>query len=214
MSIRLKLKMLSRKMKLLGNMHPDYKGLGMYSEMSPNMLKSTFLYFIKFFLQELSIIFIDTKKEKITWYNKPLYLQNKKAIVCIDCQHSVCLLDNVLLYSNVLKEDTRHLILDYLNRFNILDDYDTKITCDERGHYTLHNSRRPKDQSVFIALLNYQLFGIPTEDQSNAAEVLRHKLGEHIHNYLLLYNKTPADIASELDAYLNEKYEKLTYIIC
>lgn len=213
MSLKLKLKMLSRKMKMLGNMHPDYKGLGMYSEMSPYILKGTLLYFIKFFLQEMSIIFIDTGKEKITWYNQPLYIYNKKAIVCIDDKYCVCLRDNVLINTNVLKADIKEMLLQYFKKFHILDD---KVICgcSMSDDSNKCKNRRPKDQSVLLALLNYQMPDVSAEDQSKCAEVLRHKLGEHIHNYLLLYNKTPADIADEFNTYLDEKYEKIVYIMC
>lgn len=208
MSLKLKLKMLSKKMKMLGNMHPDYKGLGMYSDVSPYILKSTLLYFMKFFMQEISIIFIDTTKDKITWYNKPLYLTKRKAIICVDNKYCVCLRDNTLINTSMLKDDIKQLLVDYLENFNILDD---NIST-ELGSYVIRCKRRQKDQSLFIALVNYQWPEI-SNNQSNAAEALRLKLGEHIHNYLLLYNKTAADIASEFDTYVEKTYEKIVYIL-
>jgi len=210
MSLKLKLKMLSKKMKMLGNMHPDYKGLSMYSEVSPYIMKSTLLYFIKFFMQEISIIFIDSRKEKITWYNKTLYHKSKKAIVCVDDKYCICLRENVLINAGTCKTVLLDIYI-YLEKFNILED---EIVCDQRSNVTLNNSRRPKDQSLFIALVNYQCDDVQTEDQSKSAEALRLKLGEHLHNYLLLYNKTPADVAAEFDTYLEDKYEKIVYVIC
>jgi hypothetical protein len=186
-------------MKILGNMHPDYKGLAMYSKMSPYMLKSTFLYFIKFFMQEISIIFIDTVKEKITWYNKSLYLGTRKAIICIDNMQCACLKDNKIVHS--LKREDISTITYYLNELHIIED--TIV-------YDCHKGKPSK--STFLALLHYQVSH--PEDQNKEAEELRLKLGEHIHNYLLLYDKTPADVAAEFDKYVEDKYDKTVYIVC
>ena len=58
MSLKLKLKLLSRKMKIIGKMHADYKGLGMHSAMSDAIVKCVLLYYIKW---------LNTKKEEFNF---------------------------------------------------------------------------------------------------------------------------------------------------
>jgi hypothetical protein len=216
MSLKLKLKMLSRKMKIIGNMHPDYKGIGMHSRMSNCIIKGMLYYYLKYYKTELSIIYIDHYNDKITWYNKSLFITNNRVLVCVDdkCM-CVRMINNTILVQNTFlklkhMESMNTKILQMLIDYNIFDIDSDDIRYDDET--PIQNTNNEKDNSVCMALLNY----IYTDDEySNIhkGEVLRLTLGEYIYSHLIRENIRPMDLATEFDNYI-EKYERIVYVMC
>lgn len=214
MPLKLKLKMLSRKMKIIGNMHPDYKGIGMHSCMSNCIIKGMLYYYLKYYKTELSIIFIDQQNDKITWYNKALFLTNNRALICIgDKCMCVRMINNTILIQNTFlklkhMESINIQILEMLKVYNIFDTDD--IMYDDET--PMQNTNVDKDNSVCMALLNY-IYADNEYSNIHKSEVLRLTLGEYIYSYLTRENIKPMDLACEFDNHIN-KYEKIVYVMC
>lgn len=190
MNLKSSLKQLSNKMKELENMHPDYKGFAMYSELSQNILKCMLMEYIKHFEEELSIIFIDSENQKIIWYNKPLYLMHRKVLICMDYQLCICIQNNVLFQTN-------NDIITYIQNFNIFDD---EPLC-------VKNVNNP---NLLFSLLYYR----SETPNTHNSEKLRLTLGEAIYADMLHNKRTPADISAEFDRYIEDNYEKIIYVMC
>ena len=216
MPLKLKLKMLSKKMKIIGNLHPDYKGIGMHSCMSTCIIKGMMLYYLKYYKTELSIIYIDEQNDKITWYNKSLFLKNNRALICIDdkCMCVRMINNTILIQNTFLKlehmESMNTKILQMLKDYNIFDIDSDDIMYDNET--SMQNNNIYKDNSVCMALLNYSF---PDNEYSNIhkSEVLRLTLGEYIYSYLARENIRPINLESEFNDYI-DKYERIVYVMC
>jgi hypothetical protein len=216
MSLKQKLKMLSKKMCIIGKMHPSYKGLAMNSGMSPEIQKSTLVYFMKYMNTDLSLIYVDFATAKITWYNQLAFLEKGSAILCIkdryicvkysvnqESQDTTVNLLSTFLYQD--KDLCRHL-LDCLAEFDIFASpviYDVLTPQQPTGE---------KDDSLLMSLVNYTQ---PMDVYASVtkAEKLRLLLGEHIYKDIYENCRTPTNIAQEFDTYLN-RCEKIVYVMC
>ncbi len=216
MSLKLKLKMLSRKMKIIGNMHPDYKGIGMHSRMSNCIIKGMLYYYLKYYKTELSIIYIDQQNDKITWYNKSLFLTKNRALICVDdkCMCVRMINNSILLQNTFLKlkhmESMNAKILQMLRDYYIFDVDSDDIRYDDET--PIQNTNIEKDNSVCMALLNY-MYTDNEYSNIHKGEVLRLTLGEYIYSYLIRENSNPVKLATEFDNYI-ENYERIVYIMC
>jgi hypothetical protein len=213
MTLRQKLSMLSKKMKIIGKMDPKYKGLAMYSIISPEIAKSTFLYFMKYFKEDLSIIYVNPKNAQITWYNQLRFLEQGRAIICLD--------DKYMCIRQSVNPDAADRCIHALNTFlyqrkdlsdsllHMLTEYD--IFADEIL-YDIVTPQQTKNCSLFMTLLNY-IYEDNVYASVTKAEKLRLLIGDYIYNDIYQNNRTPSDIAKDFDAYLESK-EKIVYVMC
>lgn len=207
MSLKLKLKMLSRKMKIIGNMDPNYKGIAMHSVMSEYILKGIFLYFCKYYKTELSIIFVDIHNEKVIWYNKPFYQKSGRAILCFDCK-CMCIRrteQNISILSD--NKNSSSSICNMISNFSLFDDENIIYN----SQFIDKNIQPTKDISVCVSLLNYIL---PDTEYATVkqSETMRLTLGEYIYGYLM-QNNNPHDLEQEFTKYIDD-FEKTVYVMC
>jgi hypothetical protein len=213
MTLKQKLKALSKIMRIVGNNDPSHKGLAMHSMMSPEMQKSTLLYFRnKFFTAELSVIFLDLDNHKIVWHNQIQFLETGRAIIYVKDNYYMCVRrvdqQNVALLSTFLHKDKELslCILDFLEEFNI---FYSDITYDV---LTPQQSASPKkNNTLCMALLNYSYPGDKYATITQA-EKLRLLVGDQIYNDIDQDKKTISDISAEFEEYLNT-LEKIVYVM-
>ncbi len=199
---------LSNKMKTLGNMHESYKGLAMNSKMSPEMHKSTLLFFIRLY-GDISLICIDQDNKNITWYNKPLYHSTQSAIIYVDNSYFVCVKNSYTILNTFLYQEREKsmALMEFLQEMDIFNEDDL--------HFDSLTIQQPfeKGGCLCMSLLN-SLLPDDTYATVQKAERLRLKLGHKIYEYICLNKKTPTDLAQEFDMYIAKNYEKIVYVMC
>ncbi len=205
---------LSARMRALGNMQDEYKGLAMYSKMSQEIQKCFLLYFMKEYDVRLSIIFIDLSFQKITWYNKPEFYVSGTALVCIADKHFVCIHkhNDITILNPFLHHypDLSQDLLDILRSMDIFDDnYNIRY---ERSALQQHHQ---KGQCLLISLLHLlacKQKGKLAPSLKNA-EILRLSLGTYVCEELENKKCTPSNIALGFDEYISG-CEKIVYVLC
>lgn len=217
-TLKHKLQDLSRKMRDLGNMQDEYKGLAMYSTMSKEIQKCMLFYFMKNFDVKLSIIYVDTVVNKITWHNKPEFYISGIAICCIENKYVfVQQCDNNIFILNPFLESNPELsnkLLDIMYNMNIFDD--TYIIQYDRSALQEHHQN---GECLLISLLHV-LASLSLANTSihtltpsiKNAEVLRLILGTSIYNHLNDNNVPPTALASQFED--TENCEHTVYVLC
>jgi len=175
--------------------------LDMIDSLTPEVQKSILLYYIRCY-GDISLIMIDTIENKITWYNKPLYMITKKALVYVNNQHIMCFRDTTLLKPFIISEEMTEEILSCINGMCILND-DIVMTNDCIAYI---------EHGMFYALMNHKLK--TTYATESKAKNLCLFLGKMLYKYIVSNNKCLTDTARDFDEYLIKYYEKITYLIC
>jgi hypothetical protein len=201
---------LSARMRALGNMQDEYKGLAMYSKMSRPIQKCFLMFFMQEYKMPLSIIFIDAKLQKITWYNKPEFYISGMAIICIAETHYVFIHKNknITIFNPFLDhhKDISQDLLDILHNMDIFDEsYDINF---ERSALQQHHQ---KGQCLLISLLH--LLHHRKKPSIKNAETLRLQLGTYVCEELESKICTPTDLAARFDEYTSS-CEKIVYVLC
>lgn len=221
-TLKCKLQDLSRKMRDLGNMQDEYKGLAMYSTMAPEIQKCMLFYFMKNFDVKLSLIYVDVVVNKITWYNKAHFYLSGSAICCIENKYVfVQQCDNNIFILNPFLEGNPELsnkLLDIMCNMNIFDDADdnTHIIQYDRSALQEHHQN---GECLLISLLHVlaSLSLVNTSIHAlipsiKNAEVLRLILGTSIYNHLYNNNISPIALARQVED--TENIEHTVYVLC
>jgi hypothetical protein len=213
MTLKQKLKALSKIMRIVGNNDPSYKGLAMHSKMSPEMQKSTLLCFKNNIITlEFSIICFDLDNNKITWFNQLNYIQTGRALIYVKDNYYMCVRrvddKNVTLLSTFFEQDKELSlrILDFLEEFNI---FYSDITYDVLTPQQSPSTK--KNNNLCMTLLNYSY---PNDKYATITqgEKLRLLIGDYIYSEIDQNKTAPADIAAEFEEALN-KLEKIVYVM-
>ncbi len=183
------LRELSQNMRELGKMHVSYKGFGMFSTVSAELQKAILYYCIT----DISFICIDTFEDKVTWYNKAIFLQdNSKVIIQYNNKYILCLKKNNTV------QIIYHKPLPFVEIMNIFDDNIIEYTPASYKN------------NIFTLIAQYMDMKI----NANKIEKTRLIIGTELYNYMKDSNKTPIKLACEFDEYLSNVRDKTVYVMC
>jgi hypothetical protein len=183
-----KLRELSQNMRELGEMHPSYKGFGMYSSVSPELQKAILYYSITNF----SLINIDASDNKIVWYNISIFNRCNKAIIYYNKKYILC----------VKKENTIQIF--YHHEIPLIESVDIFDNC------IIEYVQNRYKNNIYTLIMQY----MDMEVNTNKVEKMRLIIGTEMYQYMKEINKTPNEFANEFTKYLCDIYEKTIYVVC
>lgn len=135
-------------------------------------LRAILLTYIRIY-GDISLIMIDTHENEIIWYNKSLYLNTKKAIICANEMY-LLYFENTKIY-NFYPELNLSNVLECINGMALLEDFVEPVAFEQ------DKCHQHSQYSALVALSNSKK--LPIVISKNVKKTKPEELQEYLNKY-------------------------------